>query len=490
MADGNFRVHQKPSIAIIGAGLSGLCMAIRLKDAGFDNLNIFEKAERVGGTWRDNTYPGVACDVPSHLYSYSFAPKPDWSKVFSPGDEIQEYIEGLTQDFNLADHIHFGKEMKSACWEKGKWQLFFADGTTYAADFLVNAMGGLHVPSYPDIPGKDTFGGTSFHTASWDHAHDLTGKRVAVIGTAASAIQLIPEIVDKVAHLDVYQRTPNWIVPRPFMAYSDKWKKRFSRFPWLEKLHRLQIYLTFEMRFPLFRRNRFLAKQASKMFSKHLEAQVKDPDLRARLTPKYPIGCKRILASDTYFPALQKQHVNLITDAIDRVTPKGIVTKNGTERAVDTIIYATGFKPWDQMEGITIKGKDGLDMKDHLANGIRAHRTVTMPHFPNLFLLLGPNSGLGHNSVILMIEAQVKYIMDAIGKTLGRGARVIEVKRKAADSFDQTLQQDLKGTVWAGHCKSWYQGEDGRIYTLWPWSTLRYRREMKRIDENEYEFDN
>lgn len=489
MADRATFQKSKPTIAIIGAGLSGLCMGIKLKEAGFEDFKIYEKADRVGGTWRDNTYPGVACDVPSHLYSFSFAPKPDWSMVFSPGSEIQTYVEDIAGRYALEPHLKYGKTLTRASWQKGQWHLIFADGGQAEADFLINGMGGLHIPRFPDLQGLNVFKGTSFHTAEWRHDHDLSGKKVAVVGTAASAIQLIPEIVDKVASLDVYQRTPNYIMPRPFMHYPDRWRKRFERLPWLEKLHRLQIYLTFEVRFPLFRLSKFWQRHSRRMFEKHLMAQVPDPSLRAKLTPDYPVGCKRILASDSYFPALQRGHVNLITDGIERVSANGIITKDGTERAVDTIIYATGFNPWDQMQGLSIKGKNGLDMQDYLANGIRAHRTVAMPGFPNFFMLLGPNSGLGHNSVILMIEAQVGYILKAIRRTLKKGAGTIEVKPAAADTYDEKLQHDLEGTVWAGHCKSWYQGDDGRIYTLWPWSTLRYRREMKRVDDHEYEFD-
>lgn len=477
-----------PTIAIIGAGLSGLCMAIQLRKAGLGNFMLYEKADRVGGTWRENTYPGVACDVPSHLYSFSFEPKADWSKVFSPGDEIQEYIEDITAKHDLLPNIRFGSELKKAEWQGEGWQLTFSDGSRAQADFLINGMGGLHIPRFPDIPGMENYAGTSYHTAEWNHNHDLTGKRVAVIGTAASAIQLIPEIIDKVSHLDIYQRTPNWIMPRPFMEYSERTKKLFTRLPLLEKLHRLQIYLLFEMRFPLFRRDRFFSKRATKMFIKHLEAQVADPALRDQLMPDYPIGCKRILASDSYFPALQCDRATLITDPIDRIERDSIVTTDEVRRPVDTIIYATGFNPWDQMEGVEIIGRGGLTMNQYLSRGIRAHRTVAMPGFPNQFMLLGPNSGLGHNSVILMIEAQVSYILSAIQHTLGIGAKTVEAKENAADAFDEQLQHDLEGTVWAGHCKSWYQGDDGRIYTLWPWGTRRYMREMKCADRSEYEF--
>lgn len=475
-----------PSIAIIGAGLSGLCMAIKLKENGFSNFTLYEKAEDVGGTWRENTYPGVACDVPSHLYSFSFEPKADWSRVFSPGGEIQEYIQALTEKHDLRHHIRFGAKLTRAEWQDGGWSLGFADGSNARADYFISGMGGLHIPRYPDIPGAEQYKGTAFHTAKWNHDHDLTGKRVAVIGTAASAIQLIPEIVDKVARLDVYQRTPNWIMPRPFMEYSDRMKRLFTRLPLLEKLHRLQIYLMFEMRFPLFRHSRFFASRATKMFTKHLGKQVKSESLRKKLMPDYPIGCKRILASDSFFPAITRDHVELITDGIERITETGIISKTGEHREVDTIIYATGFKPWDQMEDITIKGRGGLDMQDYLKDGIRAHRTVAMPGFPNHFMLLGPNSGLGHNSVIIMIEAQVRYILDLMKAAREHGSKTVEARNDAADAYDRQLQTDLEGTVWAGHCKSWYQGEDGRIYTLWPWGTRRYMREMKRANLAEY----
>ena len=476
----------QPSVAIIGAGVSGLCMGIKLSEAGMGNFTIYEKAARVGGTWRENTYPGVACDVPSHLYSFSFAPKTDWSMVFSPGGEIQGYLESVAEKYQLSRHIQAGAELKKAEWKGDEWLLTFADDSVRTANYLINAIGGLHIPRYPGIPGADSFKGTAFHTARWNHDHDLTGRRVAIIGTAASAIQLIPEIVDKVAALDVYQRTANWIVPRAVMKYSARTKNWFRRLPWLAKLHRLKIYLTFEMRFPLFRMNKFLAGQATKMFLDHLHRQVTDLELRAKLTPDYPIGCKRILASDTLFPALTRDHISLITDGIDHITPDGIVTKTGDVRPVDTIIYATGFKPWDLTDGVSIIGRDGMTMADYLKDGIRAHKTVAMPGFPNHFMLLGPNSGLGHNSVILMIEAQVRYIMQAIKRTAAKGAKSVEVKPAAADHFDAQLQHDLIGTVWAGHCKSWYQGEDGRIYTLWPWSTLRYRCEMKKLDIQNY----
>ena len=474
-------------IAIIGAGFSGMCMAIKLKEAGFQNITLYEKADNVGGTWRDNSYPGVACDVPSHLYSYSFEPKADWSLKFSPGGEIQEYCEHVAHKYDLLKQTRFGKELIKSRYSNGGWDLTFADGSTERVDFLVSCIGGLHVPNYPDIEGCQDFKGTSFHSAKWDHEHDLTGKRVAVVGSAASALQLIPEIVDKVASLDMYQRTPNWVMPRAETPYSEGRKKWFKRVPLLAKLHRLMIYLVFESRIPLFRGSRFFGERARRMAIKHLERQVKSPELRAKLTPDYPVGCKRILASDSFYPALQKEHVTVVTDGIQRITEDAIITTDGCEHPVDTIIYATGFKPFSMLDE-DITGADSLTMQDYLKDGIRAHRTVMVPGFPNYFMLTGPNSGLGHNSVLLIIEAQTKYIIKAIKETLKRGAGSIDAKQSVADAYNAQLQEQLKHTVWHGQCKSWYKDENGRIFTLWPKGTINFRRSLNKLRPEEFHF--
>ena len=475
-----------PTIAIIGAGFSGLCMGIKLKEAGLTSFKIYEKAEKVGGTWRENTYPGVACDVPSHLYCFSFEPNPGWSKHYSNGSEIQDYIERCSKKYGMDDHLVFGAQLVAAKYDGG-WNLTFADGRTDKVDYLINGVGGLHVPSFPDIEGMGRFEGKAFHTAHWDHEHDLSGRKVAVIGTAASALQLIPEIVDKVDKLTVFQRTPNWVMPRLDPPYSEGRKRLFKRFGFLRLLHRFRIYLAFESRFPLFRQSRLLQAWSRRMGLKHLEEQVPDPELRAKLTPDYPVGCKRILGSNDFYPALQKPNVTLVTEGIERIEETGVVDKEGILREADTLIYATGFKPFSLIDGMEVVGLDGQLMSDYFARGgVRAHNTVSVPGFPNFALLTGPNSGLGHNSIILMIEAQVKYIVGCIQALKRHNAAAMDVKPEKSNRFDQQLQKDLQGSVWLSGCKSWYVGEDGRNYTLWPWSTIKYRRRMRIVDPEDF----
>jgi len=477
------------TIAIIGAGLSGMCAAIKLQEAGFSNYRIYEKADNVGGTWRENTYPGVACDVPSHLYSFSFEPKLDWSKMFSPGGEIQEYCKDVARKYGLYDHTEFGRELVSSAYTNEGWDLTFADGSSTRADFLISGIGGLHVPSYPDIEGQSSFAGASFHSAKWDHNHDLAGKRVAVIGSAASALQLVPKIADKVASIDMYQRTANWVLPREDVSYGEGRKSWFKRLPFLAKLHRLAIYITYEARIPLFRGSKFLRSRAEKRALKHLKAQVADPDLRAKLTPDYPLGCKRILASDSFYPALQKPNVSVVTDGIAKILPNGVETEDGKLREADTIIYATGFKPFTMLEGQVITGAHGRTMQEYLKDGIRAHRTVMVPGFPNYFMLMGPNSGLGHNSIIIIIEAQVQYIINCIEETLKRGAGSIDAKEDVSEAFNRDLQEQLKGTVWHGQCSSWYQDDNGRIFTLWPKGTINFKQALRRLHAEEFQFE-
>lgn len=477
-----------PKIAIIGAGFAGMCMAIQLQKAGLNNFIIYEKADTVGGTWRENTYPGVACDVPSHLYSFSFAPNPGWSYHYSGGEEIQSYAEHCAETYGLRSKIVFGAKLVSAKFED-RWHLTFENGTTDVVDFLISGTGGLHVPNTPDIKGMDDFAGTRFHTAQWQHDHKLEGRDVAVIGTAASALQLIPEIIGKVKSLTVFQRTPNWVMPRLDGAYSDIEKARFGKFGWLRKLHRLRIYLTYEMAFPLFRNNKFFQRASRKKALEHLENQVPDEALHAKLTPDYPIGCKRILASNVYFPALQHPNAALVTDAISGADARGITDTAGTHHAVDTVIFATGFKAFSLLEGMEITGAGGQRMSDYFKDGVRAHNTVSVPGFPNFAFLTGPNTSLGHNSVLLMIEAQVDYIIALIKMKMRRGAKTIDVKPAAADKFDEALQQQLDGTVWHTGCNNWYVGEDSRIHTLWPNSTLKYRRFMRVLDADDFVFE-
>ncbi|NOX95620.1 MAG: NAD(P)/FAD-dependent oxidoreductase [Alphaproteobacteria bacterium] len=483
------RANAQPTLAILGAGFSGLGMAIRLRQAGIGNFTIYEKADDVGGTWRENIYPGIACDVPSHLYSFSFEPNPNWSRRFSPGGEIWRYTQHCAKKYDLYGSIEFGKKITGIVHDGAKWCVKFADGGSIRADYVISCLGGLHEPNIPEIEGRASFQGPMFHTAKWREDVDLTDKRVAIIGSAASALQVIPEIVERVAHLDVYQRTPNWVLPRDSYLYPKWIKWLFAKAPWFARAYRGFYFTMLEGRFGAFKKqNNFFKQSILKTVGKHMKDQVRDPDLWAKLKPDYPVGCKRILISDNYFPAIQSDNLELITDPIVEITKTGIRTEDGKERNIDVLILATGFKPFDILESIDVVGPSDLSLGEAWKDGIKAHRTIAVPGFPNFFMLLGPNSGLGHNSVILMIEAQVNYIIKLIKQASATGARLVAPKSEAAANFDAKLQSDLNERVWAADCGAWYVDEHGRNYTLYPHSVRDYIREMKDPVFDEYAF--
>lgn len=475
-----------PRIAILGAGFAGLGMAIRLKQEGFENFRIYEKAGEVGGTWRENIYPGVACDVPSHLYSFSFEPNPSWSQRFSPGGEIWDYMKHCARKYGLYPFIEFGRAVTAIRHDGKEWTVEFADGAPVTADYVVSGLGGLHAPNIPDIPGLEDFNGPVFHTAQWRGDVDLAGKRVAIVGSAASAVQVIPEIVDTVAHLDLYQRTPNWVMPRKSYAYPNWLKGLFAKAPILARAYRGFYFTVMEWRFSAFKKDENRLKAfVRKTFEKHLERQVQDPGLRAKLTPSYPVGCKRILISDDYLPAIQKPNVDLITEKIEAVNATGVKTKDGRDHPADVIILATGFKPFDILESIDVTGPSGKSLRETWKTGIAAHRTMMAPGFPNFFMLLGPNSGLGHNSVIMMIEAQVNYAIGLIKRAGETGQ--IAPRPEAAKAFDDRIQHDLQDRVWAASCGAWYVDGNGRNFTLYPHNVRTYLKEMRAPDYSEYE---
>lgn len=484
------KTNATPTFAILGAGVSGLAMAVKLREAGVETFTIYEKADEVGGTWRENTYPGVACDVPSHLYSYSFELNPNWSKRFSPGSEIQDYIKACASKHDLYRSIQFGKEVTEAVWQSDHWQVAFADGSVIKADYVISALGGLHEPSIPDFAGREAFEGPVFHSAQWRHDVDLAGKRVAIIGSAASAVQIIPEIVDNVAHLDVYQRTANWIMSRPDYGYPRWLRSAFKRFPVIARAYRGAYYYLLESRFAAFRQNEsWIKRQVQRNFTRFLEKSVPDPALRAKLTPDYPPGCKRMLFSNTYYSALQRDHVDLVTDPIERFSAGGIVTNDGAEHPADVVVLATGFRTWNIAESVTIKGERGVSLGDAWRNGIRAHRTIAEPGFPNFFMLLGPNSGLGHNSVILMIEAEVKYIIRLIEAARAKNASIVEPTKEAFEAFNGDIQAELADRVWASACGSWYRDQEtGLNYTLYPHPVRNFERSMATVDLAEYDY--
>jgi cation diffusion facilitator CzcD-associated flavoprotein CzcO len=479
---------------IIGSGFSGLGMGIALQKQGFgvDDFVILEKADDIGGTWRDNTYPGCACDIPSHMYSFSFEPKPDWRHMWSFQPEIFDYLKGVADKYGLRRYVRFGSHVNRAHWDDAemRWHVFTAAGQEYVAQFLISGAGGLHIPLIPDIEGIDQFRGAAFHSAHWDHSCDISGKRVAVIGTGASAIQLVPEIVDDVAELQVYQRTPPWVMPRPNNAFPEWMRDLFSTVPGARMLMRAGIYWVHEaVGFAMTQQPRLL-KLGELLGKWNIRRHVSDRDLRRKLTPNYRAGCKRILNSDTYYRGIANPKTKVITEGIARMTADGIRTVDGRDHPVDVVVWATGFHVTDSYTYVAIKGAHGEDLVDRWnREGIQAHRGIAVADMPNLFFLLGPNTALGHNSVVFMIESQIRYVADAIAAVDKARAQALAPSRAAQDGFNGELQHDLAKTVWnTGGCRSWYLDEHGVNRTLWSGMTWQYWLSTRRFKTSEYVF--
>ncbi|GAA0396780.1 4-hydroxyacetophenone monooxygenase [Acrocarpospora corrugata] len=474
-------------ITIIGSGFAGIGMAIKLKAAGYHDFVILEKAAELGGTWRDNTYPGCACDVPSHFYSYSFELNPGWTRMFSPQEEIWAYLRRCVEKYDLGKHFRFGTEVTGLEYDDSanQWQVTTAAGTTFRTNAVISGIGALHIPSYPEISGRESFVGAAFHSAKWDHSVELRGKRVAVIGTGASAIQFIPKIAEQVASLHVFQRTAPWIQPKPDIPVPDR-LRRALRLPGATRAFRNTIYWLLETRALGFALDPRLMKVHRVLAERHLAGQITDPDLRARLTPDYTIGCKRILLSNDYYPALNRPNVELITDGITTIRDHSIVA-GGRETPVDVIIYGTGFKVVDALQDQRIIGRGGLKIQDAWRHGVEAYHGVSTPGFPNLFFLLGPNTGLGHTSVVFMIEAQVRYIMSCLRLLSHTKAAAIDVTPAASRAYNDRLQQRLKRLVWSeGGCQSWYLDEHGKNRTLWPGFTFEYWARTRKVKPDAY----
>lgn len=475
-------------VLVLGAGMSGLCAGIHLRRRGIEDFLILEKSDRVGGTWRDNRYPGIACDVPSHLYSFSFEPNPDWTRLYSPGAEIQAYFERCAEEYGLLPHLRTGREATGATWDEVRrvWRVTTAGGEVYEARVLMAALGALHHPKIPEIPGISTFDGRTFHSARWPADVDLAGRRVAVVGSAASAVQIVPRVAEVAASLTVFQRTPNWIRPRNDFRYPEGWKRAFRTVPALGRLHRLLIYGLLEARFPMFLGDARTQRKERRLCLDHLAAQVADPELRARLTPDYAPGCKRLLVSDDFYPALGRPNVHLETAGIARLVPAGIETADGRLHEVDTVIWATGFEVAADLTRFSVTGRGGHTLQDAWSRIVAAHRSLTVPGFPNLFLLFGPNSGLGHSSIIFMVERQVEYVMQCLDALGGDPMATIEPTKEAFDAHNEALQHAMQRTIWRSGCRSWYQDDRGEIFTLWPHGTLRFWAEMHRLRPDEY----
>jgi cation diffusion facilitator CzcD-associated flavoprotein CzcO len=478
----------EPRIAILGSGFSGLCLGIQLRRAGIHGFTIYEKAQRIGGTWRDNTYPGAACDVPAMAYCFSFEQKTDWSRKWAPQSEILEYMEHCARKYGILPHVRFGTEIVSARFDEDAalWRLRTASGEQIEAEVLVAGVGQLNRPHLPEIPGLSSFRGPCFHSARWDHGVDLAGLRVGVIGNAASAIQFVPEIAPRTDRLFVFQRSANWMLPRNDRAYSEAEKRRFARHPWLAKLYRWWIWTAFELQWPVFRRNRFMASRYEKLAERSLREQVSDPALREALLPKYPIGGKRILISDDYYRTLLRENVELVTAGIERIEPDAVATRDGRRIPLDALILSTGFETTEFLAPIEIHGLGGSSLRDEWKDGARAYKGISTTGFPNLFMMYGPNTNLGHNSIIFMIECQTRYILGCIRALRERRLAWLELRRERLEAWNDKLAHELSRTVWNDTDRSWYKNAAGRITNNWSGSTIRYWWVTRRADLDAY----
>lgn len=473
-----------PRIIIIGSGFGGLCMGMQLKRAGIESFTILEKSDRVGGTWRDNTYPGAACDSPSFVYCFSFEQKTDWTRKWAPQPEILDYIDHCARKYDLLPHVRFRTEVASARFDAdaGVWRVRTTGGEEIEAEILVSGTGQLNRPYTPSIPGLTDFAGTSFHSARWRSEVDLRGKRVAVIGNAASAIQFVPQIAPQVERLYVLQRSANWMLPKRDRAYGPLERWIYANVPFAAQLYRWWLWLGYEMRFPVFRQNAFFSDLIRKHADRGMREQVTDPALQRALVPDYPIGGKRILISDDYYQALTRDNVTVVTAPIERVRAEGVVTRDGRSLDVDVIILATGFESTSFLAPMRIEGVGGRTLDEAWRDGAEAYLGVAVTGFPNFFMLYGPNTNLGHNSILFMIECQVRYVMECVRALESRDLKSLDVLPAAMRAYNEWLRGVLDRSVWARTGKSWYKLADGRITNNWSGTTVEYWWRTRRVD--------
>ena len=477
-------------IVIIGCGFGGIGTAIRLKQSGILSFRIFERASEIGGTWRDNTYPGAACDVPSHVYSFSFEPNPDWSRAFASSGEIQDYLLRCVDKHQLRPHIEFDTEITEAAFDEqaGHWTLTTNRGETVTARFVVSAVGGLVDPAYPDIKGISEFRGELFHTARWNHDYDLAGKRVAVIGTGASAVQVVPAIAPQVAKLSVFQRTAAWVMPKRDHRFSERAKERFRRFPLLQRAVRSLLFWMSEAMGPLvFLNAPRLKKWPEKASLRHLHASVKDPALREKLRPHFQFGCKRMLISDDYWASFERQNVELVTAGIEAIRPDGIRTADGVEHPVDAIIVATGFALGLASAPFPVTGIGGRSLDEVWSRGAVAYKGLCVAGFPNWFIIMGPNTGPGHTSVLVFSETQIGYILQVVKKMIAEDLKSVSVRQTVQDRYNAGLQKRMKHMVWSSGCNSWYLDASGENHALYPGFASEYCLRARRFDAREFE---
>ncbi|EHR60903.1 flavin-containing monooxygenase [Saccharomonospora cyanea] len=470
------------SVLVIGAGFGGIAMAVELRRAGIHDVVVLEAAGDVGGVWRENTYPGAGCDVPSPLYSFSFAQNPDWPRRYALQPDILAYLRRVARRFGVYNLVRFHSEVTSADFdaETGRWLVRTADGTGYSARVLVPATGQLSRPVYPSVPGVDTFTGTSFHSARWDHGCELSGKRVAVIGTGASAVQFVPFLGQRAASVTVFQRTAPYVLPKRDRVYTERDKAILRAFPVLQKIDRLGFWLYTEFAQQCLSKWRFLSPLFSVQTRRHLRRSVSDPDLRAALTPDHQLGCKRVLFSNDYYPALASSTVDVVTTEVVAVTPTGVRTADGTHHEVDVIVYGTGFAATEFLGSMTVRGLEGRDLSDAWRDGARAHLGITVPGFPNLFLLYGPNTNLGGGSIVHMLESQARYVREAVRWLASHSDHYLDVRPEVEQRWDREVQDRLARSVWT-RCRSWYRDAGGRVVSIWPGRTSEYRRHTRAL---------
>ena len=475
-------------VLVIGAGFSGICAGIKLKEAGIENFRIYDKTDGIGGTWRLNTYPGAACDIQSHFYSYSFEPNPDWSRLYAPQPEIRAYIERCADKYGVTPHVEVGRTIRSIVWDDAaaRWDVTFEDGETVRARFIVNGAGGLHEPNYPPFEGAEEFSGDVMHTARWDDAFDPAGKRIAVIGSAASAIQVVPQLAKTAAQLDLYQRTANYIAPRQDFAYTAEQLEAYRADATLIRADRDDMYWDRENRLYPIVKNEGIRRMAAEDIKAFMRSQVSKTEWHDALIPDYELGCKRILISDDFLPALNRENVELVTCPIERMTRTGIVTSDAISRDYDAIVYATGFDIRGHQFSMDVRGENGLALSEWWKDGSEAYRATMVPHFPNYFLVTGPNAGVGTTSVVHLIEQSVSWIVEAI--RMAGSELAVGVGEEVTRAYNEGLQAELSQTVWASGCSSWYLTDDGRIETLFPGNAQAFEKQMREVDPNEVEF--
>jgi cation diffusion facilitator CzcD-associated flavoprotein CzcO len=474
-------------VAIVGAGMSGLCMAITLQQAGIHDFVILEKADEVGGTWRDNRYPGLSCDVPSRYYSYSFELRTDWSSWQAPGPEIWEYFRSVAERYGLREKIRFGTHVEEARWEDGRWRVRTKDGDRLDAAVLVSACGVLHHPRYPDIPGLEDFAGPAFHSARWDDSARLDGQRVGVIGTGSTGVQIVSDIAGRVRRLVHFQRTPQWILPLPNRRYTGLTRRVYSRFPRLARpAHRVYQHLFEELFGHGPTRPGWQRQLITRLSQWHLRLCVRDRELRRKLTPSYAVMCKRLVMSTRFYPAVQQPHVDVVTEGIERIEPEGVRTTDGRLHELDVLVLATGFDAHAYLRPMELVGADGRRLSEEWADGVRAYRTVALPGFPNFFMLMGPHSPIGNQSLITIAETQSRYIVEWVKKIRAREVRSAAPRDDATARFNEEMRAAMPGTIWVTGCQSWYLGKDGRP-ELWPWSPGHHRAMLARPRLDEFE---